>query len=380
VVLEHPQLLTDPAVRRRLDQLSVVGDVLAAEELYGDDVASVTGRLPGAVSRVVPSTDEQSVIASAILAEKLALPGVGSAAARVFADKIALRQAAEAAGLANPRWREVVDGPSLPAAVRGLGCAEFVLKPTARSGSQGVLLLDHSDDLAVAWSQCTTARGRHRVEPPPPTRYLVEERVFGPEVSVECLARDGEVLFCNVTRKHVVAGRHPVEIGHVVPADLSGPLVRRLTAAMRRLVAATGYETGVLHGEWILVDGEPVLVECAARIPGDRITTLLSRAYGVPFVAAYAGLLSGASAAPELPVGLPGAPVAAAAVRFVTPAPGIVESVGGTDAAAAVPGVYDVTIDVSAGAPPASPAHAATSRAGRDPPRPGPGTRRNPRP
>jgi len=342
LVVEHPQLLRDRAARDRLSRIPVVAGLVESAGVYGRDPRRVLDQLPvGSIRRVLPSTDEQSVVAAATLAAALGLPGAGVAAAEIFADKLLLRRTAAAAGLANPRWYEVRDQAEFAARAGEFADRGFVLKPSARSGSQGVLRLDRSDDLAAAWAQCTTSRGRLRIEPPPPTGYLIEERLYGPEVSVECLARDGAVGFSNITAKHVLPGRHPVEIGHVLPARLDAAVSRRLVAAMRVLVAATGFGSGVLHGEWILVDDWPVLVECAARHPGDRITNLISRAYGVPFVAACADVLSAEHVAG------PAVAKRAAAVRFLTPEPGIVATIDGIDAARAAPGVYDVSVEVA---------------------------------
>jgi biotin carboxylase len=352
LVVEHRQLVDRRGLRDRVAEIPAVADLIATTTVYDADPGPLLAQLPtGAIRRVIPGTDEQSVIASAGIAAALGLPGVGPRPAEVFADKLLLRRAAQAAALTNPRWYEVNDADDLAAKVRVLDADEFVLKPSGRSGSQGVLLLDRADDLAHAWALTTSARGRMRVEPPPPTRYMIEERLHGREVSVECLAADGEVVFANVTAKRVLPGRHPVETGHVLPAGLDAGLERELREAMRVLVKATDFGTGVLHGEWIVTAGGPALVECAARIPGDRITDLLTLAYGVPFVASYAELLTGGGFGPcrAARIGLPATARQAAAIRFLTPPPGTVQRVAIPEGLRRAPDVPDVGVDVSVG-------------------------------
>ena len=51
-------------------------------------------------------------------------------------------------------------------------------------------------------------------------RMLAERFVDGHEYSVEMLVRGGEPLFVNVTGKQLFPGPRPVELAHVVPADI----------------------------------------------------------------------------------------------------------------------------------------------------------------
>jgi biotin carboxylase len=209
-------------------------------------------------------------------------------------------------------------------------------------------MLDRGDDLAAAWRQTSTAGGRMRLDKPPPSRYLIEERMYGPECSVECLVVAGEVAFTNITAKRVLPGRYPVEIGHTLPAPLDTATEKELRTCMQTLVDATGYRYGILHGEWILKPEGPALVECAARIPGDEITNLLSLAYDVPFIGRYAALLAGDCDPPT--GGMPGSAVQHSAITFFTPDPGTVQEITGVEEAAAAPGVRDVQVETTVGA------------------------------
>jgi len=351
-VVEEPELIETQrgGVREWAARLPVVAQLIPAEYVHHADPAAILGRLPAdcTFTRVIPATDEISVIGAAAVAADLGLPGGGLRAARTFRDKIELRRTAAAARLRNPGWREVRDVDELKAAAVELGPGDLVLKPAARSGSQGVLLLSEGDDLAKAWQESTTAPGKSRMKRPPETRYLVEQRLGGPEVSVECLVARGEVVFVNVTDKRVQPGRYPVEIGHALPAALDSGTETELTAAMQALVRATGYSFGVLHGEWILTADGPALVECAARIPGDEICRLISLAYDMPFIPLYVALMAGGrDVARSVSLALP---TRAEAISFLTPAPGTVQEITGAADAAAARGVQHVEIETAVGA------------------------------
>ena len=167
--------------------------------------------------------------------------------------------------------------------------------------------------------------------------------MFGREYSVEALVRGGTVLFENVTDKALVSGEYPVEIGHMVPAPIDAPTACGLSGAMRDLIAAVGFDCGILHAEWIITPDGPMLVECAGRFPGDRIMDLIDLAYGWCLSRAMVDLLAGR------PVELPGPALRSAAIRYLSAEPGQVVAVLGVERARATEGVEDSDVTVSRG-------------------------------
>jgi biotin carboxylase len=297
----------------------------------------------GPVTAVVPGL-EYAVPAAAALAARLGLPGATEPAAQTLRDKIRLREIAQAGGVRNPRWAEARGPDDI---VAFAGDRPVVLKPANRQASLGVLLMDSVDPSAAeqAWAWTTAAQEYEQVPDRPLTwRYLVEDRLHGPEYSVEALVRAGEVIFENVTAKTVLPGHCPVELGHLVPAPLDTNTGAAFGRALRALVSALGFGTGILHVEWILTTAGPVLVECAGRCPGDRLVDLIDLAYGTQLRLTLINLLA------DRPVVLPGAPARAAAIRFLSAAPGTVTSVAGVEAAARQPGVHDLRVDAGPGA------------------------------
>ncbi|MEV5749484.1 ATP-grasp domain-containing protein [Actinoallomurus sp. NPDC052308] len=347
VVVEHPQVIEQRGLREKAKSLPTVEALVPCDYIGPFEPRALIDSLPAGtvIERVLPAIDEMTTEASARIAAELGLPGAGVHAAEIFRDKLRLREVAHAAGIPNPRWREVHDLAGLERAARELAGDGLVLKPTGRSGSQGVVLLDPGDDLAEAWRHTTTAEGRVRIDPPPFTGYLVEERLHGSEVSVECLVAGGKVVFGSVTDKRVLPGRHPVEIGHVVPAPVGAAVRKDLLDGIQTLVDASGYEFGILHCEWMVTAAGPVLIECAGRLAGDRITDLVRIAYDFPLLGAYASLMGR-----DGPVGaIPATPVRAAAVKFLTATPGVLDGVTGLDEATAAPGVRAATVTAAPG-------------------------------
>ncbi|MFI2711812.1 ATP-grasp domain-containing protein [Micromonospora sp. NPDC018662] len=343
VLVEEPDVIRRRDLARFADELPLIGRLVAAEYQTGLDVDALLAREPGlAGARLVLPGLEYAVAATARLADRLGLPGAGATAADIFSDKHRMRLLADEVGLANPAY-ELVDDPGRAAAFAHAHGGRCVLKPTRRSGSLGVQLITDPAEVPARWAASATPPEPAEATAGLPTGVLVEELLVGSEHSVELLVAGGEVIFANVTDKRVAGGRHPVETGHTVPSALPPAEHDALRSAAVRLAGAAGFGSGMLHSEWILVDGVPTLVECAARMPGDMITALISIAYERDVIEAYLRVLRG-----ERPT-LPRRPTGAAAIEFLTAPPGRVTAVDGRRAALRVPGVLDVQVETKVG-------------------------------
>lgn len=343
IVVEEPDVIETRHVRECIGEVSCLGQVVAAptqDEANADRLISLIRR-PAGTQAIIPAND-YGVVAAATLAQAWGLPGAGSSAARVLRDKALLRQRAERAGVAQPAWRTVHSADEV-AQFRADGDGTCVLKPTNRQASVGVQILEPETDMATAWALTAGAEERmFRPSHATNAGFLVERRMRGPEMSAEALVSNQEIVFFNATAKAVLPGRHPVEMGHMVPALDDDEVNARLKAGMRALVEVTGFASGALHGEWIIVDKIPHLVECGARLPGDCIVELIELAYDWSLLRGLVGVLSGHGVNPAP------APVRGAAIRFLSASPGRVVEVHGAREAAELDGVHDVLVRVSA--------------------------------
>lgn len=183
-----------------------------------------------------------------------------------------------------------------------------VLKPAAPAASVGVIRVDAADDLPAAYAFAAQTAG-HGVEC---TQVLVEEYLDGPEMSVECVTRQGQTTVVAVTRKTVGCAPYFEELAHVV--DANDPLLATVAPAAVAALDALGVTDGVSHVEIRMVDGRPRLIEVNARIAGDMISHLVHLATGVDLARVAADIACGRT--PDL------TPThrRAAAIRFVYPA------------------------------------------------------------
>lgn len=214
---------------------------------------------------------ETQVEPAGLLADALGLPSPGLRASRACRNKLLQRwYLPEFApwSLALPSGAGTLPDPAavpFPA----------IVKPSGRHSSSGVVAVNGPQELA-----------EQLADYPASETVLVEERVIGQEFSVESLVQEGKIIFSSVTRKETTeeasGGRSFVELAHSVPAPPSG-VHGVLLDATRRVLEALDFGHGVSHAEWrVDGSGRPVLMEIAARPPGDGLCVLYHLATGAP--------------------------------------------------------------------------------------------------
>ena len=250
--------------------------------------------------RGVICSGEVFVDAAAVLAEALGLPSPGTWAARVCRDKVMQRVVLRDHG---PSWRAFAPHERDTVASDAYPC---VIKPAGRMFSSGVFRVGDDAELRAALAAYE-----------PDETILVEELVTGPEFSVEALVHRGELLWSGITAKITNEDSSPyfTEIGHTCPARLPAPQADTLVAANAAVLKTLRFDSGITHAEFRLQDGRPVLMEIAARLPGDAITMLWHLATGQPIEPALVDLAL--DVRPEYP-----APTRRAVQRFVPHHPG----------------------------------------------------------
>jgi biotin carboxylase len=231
--------------------------------------------------------------------------------------------------------RVVESARSLQEFAREFG-TPVVVKPSDGAGSAGVRVLRDMAEVA-AWTPSRNG-----------ATLLAEQYVHGTEYSVEAFSVDGQHLIAAVTEKVLArcAGENGlVEVGHNLPARLDRATDAALRAFVRDFLDRLGLREGLSHTEVILSPQGPVIVETHTRNGGDHIADLVLLSTGLDLrdlaLRSRCGLLHGAPASPE--------PTGGAAIRYFTPAPGVVEAIGGLDAARYLPGVVDLDVGVGIG-------------------------------
>lgn len=304
-----------------------VGDICSAAAI---EAAARKHRVDG----IYPAA-EWGVDAVAEVTEALGLPGPGRDAGRRVRDKLAMRQALQAAGEPVPAFHGVVDVREAEHAAADIGLP-LIVKPADGNASRGVTIVQHMEDVSLAFR---LARKNSRCGV-----VLLESFIEGEEYNVDGLVHDGQYRLGGITGKERSRPPHRFDLGIFMPPPLSAELRDRLVSAVERGLAALGYRHGTTHVEVIAGSDGVLIVEAAGRPGGGRIPTdLIPLTTGTDYIADSFRVALG-QAPSEQPAHRRGA-----ALFWIPSRSGVVEAVEGVENAKALRGVHDVIVPVRVG-------------------------------
>lgn len=257
---------------------------------------------------------EYYVPGAAQLSARLGLPALTPTAVDQVRHKGRMRQAVAEAGLEVPKFVVVSDSADLEEACAHVGFPA-VIKPVDSGGSVHVSRVDSIEEARVALAAMHAEEGLE-FDRTLTRDAILEQYVPGTEYSADGYVRDGGVVVVAVTRKLLGPEPRFLELGHLTPAPLDEATRHELASYATGVVKAVGITTGPFHCELRLNEGRPVLMEVAARLPGDKITELMEMATGLMLPGKVLADITGAD--PERS-GAYREPVAkAAGIRFLT--------------------------------------------------------------
>ena len=308
-----------------------VGEVTEVGRKY-----SVDGVLTVSADRAVP------VVAA--VAETLGLPGIGTATAHAMTNKIAMRRLLAERGVTQPAFAALRTIGERRAALAETGLPA-VLKPADSGGQRGVYRLESLDDLEshlhAALAESATGEA------------IVESFHEGLELNGLAVARNGEVKLLTLSDR-----LRPPGIGfgvgwtHVYPSTLFGDTLARAEDTTVRAIHALGLRNGIAFPQVIVSDdGECLVVEVAARIPGGQMADLARHAVGVDLVEVALRLALGLDLPDDVAKPRFTQPLA---IKFLTASPGPlptgrIVSVGSLDKVLAFPGVVQAELYLQPG-------------------------------
>jgi biotin carboxylase len=223
--------------------------------------------------------EEFDVIPAALAREHLRLPGLDSARARVFRDKLAMRVRAREAGLPVPDFVPLFNYQEVGEYMERVP-PPWVVKPRSDVSSSGIRRLEESEQV---WRAIEALDAREALQDKS-SYYLLEKFVPGEVFHVDSVVEGGEVIFSGASRY----GRPPLCVvseggvftTHTVEYD--SPEHAELLRFNSELLRALGLERGAAHAEFIrgAEDGRLYFLEVAARVGGAHIAETLEAASG----------------------------------------------------------------------------------------------------
>ncbi len=166
----------------------------------------------------------------------------------------------------------------------------------------------------------------------------------GPEVSVEAMTVNGETAIITITDKYITPPPYFVEIAHSEPSRLSVETQEQIRQVALQAISAIRLQNGPSHTEIKVTEDGPKIVELAARLGGDFITSkLVPLSTGIDMVGASVLLATGEE------VDLEHKWQKGAAIHFIQGREGIIKNIGIDEEIHTLKGVEEVVIDKKAG-------------------------------
>jgi biotin carboxylase len=340
--------LLDRANRLRVDTV-----VVQKRELIKDEIFQMAGRvlvldyesdpllepIAQAIHRTHPldrviSLTEYGLMPAARLSHALGLPALPPEVVERTRDKHAMRQALSAAGFDVVKaalGRSVEDLSRFREKVG----SRFIIKPRDGVGSQQVLCVDETTNLADTVAMFNGD-------------FLMEEYLEGRELSIESFSFNGKhfMFGINEETKYFENSVNPyVEIAHEMPAFLSDSERAEVVKFVGAFLDCIGISDGPAHTEIKLTPQGPRIIETHNRLAGDWLPVLVRLMSGVDLYELAVGWPCGLV---ELPIQAP-EPFGGAAIRYFTPPPGVVSKVSGVEYARIEPGVVALHLPLRPG-------------------------------
>jgi hypothetical protein len=216
---------------------------------------------------------ENSVIATAMIADALQLPSISVEAAVKSRNKLAMREAHHAGQAPHPEFRLT---PTLPEALEAAAVLGYpvILKPTLGSASQFVYRVDTPQQMAeffpkalIGITEMSQFKNEGITDVLGPNSLLVESYLDGREFLIEAYSWDGVTVLGSIVDRVTLEGNSFDDDVHHTPTDLDGLDLQRVHEAVHAGAVAQGLTRSVMHAEIRFHQGKPYIVEIAAR-PG----------------------------------------------------------------------------------------------------------------
>lgn len=228
----------------------------------------------------VVALEEFDVVTAALIREHLNLPGMNSATARGFRDKMLMAQTAQQAGLNVPEFVPLINRNEILSFVESVP-PPWVIKPRSDVSAIGIRKVHEA---AEVWRAIEELDARERLNERSP-HYLLARFIAGNVFHVDSLVNDQQILFAGANQY----GRPPMDVAHQGGAYISTTVERNsdeekeLFAANSKLVKALGLQKGATHAEFIKssADDRFYFLEIAARVGGAYISEVLEAASGI---------------------------------------------------------------------------------------------------
>lgn len=223
---------------------------------------------------------EEGVIIGTRLAEDLGMVGNSFSNIPKMTEKSLMHKALKDAGLRYIRGEEVSSAEECLSFLKTTGTEDVVLKHVHGCASVGVHLVHGKEELLEAFEQERLAHNNMFGEAE--NRLMVQERIFGEEYIVNTISRNGIPALTSIFRYH----KKRMPTGAIVyrgseVIDVPNEKEKELIEYAFETVKAVGIKDGPVHGEYMVDEKGPVLIEVNCRVMGSSTPKgFLDRIFG----------------------------------------------------------------------------------------------------
>jgi len=226
------------------------------------------------VDAICPCCNDFSAISSAYVAEKLHLPGHDAYATSVLIHhKDKYRKFALENNIPTPQALGFCDLNS------ALGSEpEFrlpvIVKPVDLTGGKGIRKVHNHEEFTQAVRDAFAISRSQRI--------VIEEFVEGTRHGFSAFIRDGKVVFHFADDEYYYKNPYLVSAASS-PSSAPVEAIEELIIQSEKIVSLLVLKTGIFHVQFILRDGQPIIIEICRRPPGDLYIKLVEFATGVDY-------------------------------------------------------------------------------------------------
>ena len=312
-------------------------DAHAVVDITDRDRVLAVARQQG-IDGVVPLNDF-GVETAAHVAHHLGLIGITPETAARATRKTSMRAAWQAAGLPQPHWRAARTMAEAMTAAAELDYWPLIVKPADSHGgaSRGVSVAHSPQQFPAAVEFAMTAYADPEM--------VIEQWIEAIEHSVETVTCHGKTYVLAISDKVKTPLPYRVDKSVDYPTQLKPAAREALESLVKAAVGALGIQVGAAHVEACTTGDGPRLFELGARCGGggtpDPIVPFVT---GIDMLSDVVRLHAG-----DAPLNLTPVIARGCCYRFLTPPPGLLDSVHGVETVAAWPGVLDCAVTVAPG-------------------------------
>lgn len=212
------------------------------------------------IDAICASCNDFSAITSAYIAEKMGLPGHDSYETTLLIHhKDQYRKFAQKHNIPSPRAEGFT---SVKDAVANLTKFQLpiIIKPVDLTGGKGVSKITNLDDAQEKLEKAFEISRAKRV--------IIEEFIEGSRHGLSTFIRDGRVVFHFNDNEHYYLNPYLVSAAST-PSIVPSEAVNSLCKTAEKIASLLNLKTGIFHIQYILRQGEPVIIEICRRAPGD---------------------------------------------------------------------------------------------------------------